>query len=187
VSNTSKAQSRLRDVRDTFQNPHSPQAIVNSSVSIVAVYDVAWSVSLDNDDPNSSYVAAAGSNGTVLIWNAKRAFLETESTSPIGPPPDDVLNEHARAVNRLKWHPKGTRGLLLTASQDEMVKLWERKVISPSQEANQTPAPVMSWFGVQQTKAVHKEDSFSWHCISTFNPKAEAVRDVSWGTYHIQY
>jgi WD repeat-containing protein 24 len=184
VSNTSKAQSRLRDVRDTFQNPHSPQAIVNSSVSIVAVYDVAWSVSLDNDDPNSSYVAAAGSNGTVLIWNAKRAFLETESTSPIGPPPDAVLNEHARAVNRLKWHPKGTRGLLLTASQDEMVKLWERKVISPSQEANQTPAPVMSWFGVQQTKAVHKEDSFSWHCISTFNPKAEAVRDVSWSPFH---
>ena len=54
----------------------------------------------------------------------------------IGHQPEAVLVEHSRAVNRLAWHPTGRRpGLLLTASQDATVRLWERRVGSAARSA----------------------------------------------------
>lgn len=183
VSTAPRAQPRYRDVRDAFQKPPSPQNLV-SSASTTLIYDVAWSLPQDADDPDSSVVAAAGSNGIVVLWNAKHAFLNSEATAAMGPPPDAVLSQHSRAVNRLAWHTSGrTPGYLLTASQDSTVKLWERRATSSSEKVDD-PSPVISWFGRQSSKAKHREESISWHCAATFQPNAEAVRDVSWSPFH---
>lgn len=65
-----------------------------------------------------SIVAAAGSNGVVVVWSARRAFLEGDGSanSMANQQPEAILSQHSRAVNRLAWHPKRP-GLLLTASQ----------------------------------------------------------------------
>ena len=65
-----------------------------------------------------SIVAAAGSNGVVVVWSARRAFLESDrsANSMANQQPEAILSQHSRAVNRLAWHPKRP-GLLLTGSQ----------------------------------------------------------------------
>ncbi len=68
------------------------------------------------EELDDSLVAVAGSNGVVVVWNARQAFLESSSPMFASQQPEAILNQHTRAVNRLDWHP--TRpGLLLTASQ----------------------------------------------------------------------
>jgi hypothetical protein len=150
------------------------------------ITDVAWSLPQIEGDPDSTVVAAAGSNGVVIVWNAKHAFLDTTAASAMGPPPDAVLSQHSRAVNRLAWHSNGKKpGYLLTASQDATVKLWERRAsstVAPSQQAN--PNSGFSWFGMQANPAANENKSVSWHCLATFEPKAEAVRDIRWSPFH---
>lgn len=149
-----------------------------SSASTVVITDVAWSLPQDESDADSSVVAAAGSNGVVVVWNAKHAFLDPAAPAAMGPPPDAVLSQHSRAVNRLAWRSNGKKpGYLLTASQDATVKLWERKVTSAG--ANDGQGSVISWFGIQASNASRQKETVSWHCVVTFQPKAEAVRDVS--------
>ena len=99
----------------------------------VIITDVVWSLPqrgpddpLDADDYQrgwqteheaESLVAAAGSNGVFVIWNARHALLEG-SASAMGFPPDAVCSHSSRPVNRLAWHPTGKHpGHLLTASQ----------------------------------------------------------------------
>ena len=136
---------------------------------------------MDHPDPNApltsaqasidsdSVVAAAGSNGVVVVWHAQTALLGLATFNPyVGDSsqrwnwtrttgiqsllfgrvdgsahraaqnkdsvasqaamgqPEAILAEHTRAVNRLSFHPRKPY-LLLTASQDASVKLWERK------------------------------------------------------------
>jgi WD40 repeat protein len=120
-------------VRDTFKIAAKQAPQVNLSNNNVVISDIAWSMpqqdGLDRDDSqrggggdvlreelDDSLVAVAGSNGVVVVWNARQAFLESSSPMFASQQPEAILNQHTRAVNRLDWHP--TRpGLLLTASQ----------------------------------------------------------------------
>lgn len=66
-----------------------------------------------------SIVAAAGSNGVVVVWSARRSFLaegDGSASSMANQQPEAILSQHSRAVNRLAWHPRRP-GLLLSASQ----------------------------------------------------------------------
>ena len=112
-----------------------------------------------------SFVAAAGSNGVVVVWRAKRLLRSdydrkseekhtsgrrkksassSSSTAHLAKQqrrqqPEAILSQHTRAVNGLAWHP--TRcGLLLTASQDGSVKLWERRAVPQQQAARRGDA-----------------------------------------------
>ena len=125
----------MMDIRDTFGYPKQSQSPQNmTNVNNVIITDVVWSLPQSGlDDPSDaedsqhgwrtdreadSFLAAAGSNGVFVIWNARYAFLELSASTTMGYPPDAVLSHSARAVNRLAWHPTGKYpGHLLTASQ----------------------------------------------------------------------
>jgi WD40 repeat protein len=112
------------------------------SSETVAVTDVAWSRTYDG---SYSLVAAAGSNGVIVVWDAEALLLSSSmrvpnsraaAAAPLPSPshrqppvvlhPEAVLSQHApRLVHRLAWHPK--QPVLLSASQDSTVLLWERK------------------------------------------------------------
>ena len=221
-----------------FGNRHggsSHQSATPSSGSMVNVVitDVAWSHSFRDDateagdssesvkDPgaSSSLVAAAGSNGVILVWDAA-ALLEgvtngkpvkgaagrsTAAVSATAIPPEAVLRQHVRAVNRLAWHPKRP-GFLLSASQDATVLLWERRRVSDhdgkdrSGKSQQQDASSMNansglrlLFGgmpssqssSSKSSARHQQQlSTSWVCRAKFEPKSEAVRDLRWSPYY---
>jgi hypothetical protein len=125
----------MMDIRDTFGYPKQAQSPQNMTNANVIITDVVWSLPQSGlDDPfdadesqhdwrtdreADSFLAAAGSNGVFVIWNARHAFLEqSASTTTMGYPPDAVLCHSSRAVNRLAWHPtRKYPGHLLTASQ----------------------------------------------------------------------
>eukprot|EP00566_Odontella_aurita_P004060 CAMPEP_0113564672 /NCGR_PEP_ID=MMETSP0015_2-20120614/21750_1 /TAXON_ID=2838 /ORGANISM="Odontella" /LENGTH=1222 /DNA_ID=CAMNT_0000466781 /DNA_START=16 /DNA_END=3680 /DNA_ORIENTATION=- /assembly_acc=CAM_ASM_000160 len=198
------------------------------------------SPSLLGDD---SLVAAAGSNGVVVVWNAQSALLGAEapavthstrhhflggggkatdassaSSSAVIGQPEAVLADHSRAVNRLAWHPTGRHpGLLLTGSQDGTVKLWDRRASQPSvsvssSQPNEAPRQlrphggIRSWglFGGRQSisgissalthpshrtsggagsRGVPTAPVCSWRCVSTFQLKSDAVRDIQWNPF----
>ena len=52
-----------------------------------------------------------------MIWNIEQSRKKTQET---------LLKQHARAVNRLSWHPTDTFALL-SASQDATLKLWDTR------------------------------------------------------------
>ncbi|KAL3795740.1 hypothetical protein HJC23_008227 [Cyclotella cryptica] len=176
---------------------------------------------------DSSIVAAGGSNGVVVAWHAHSALLgdtansptnsagtqsglfhtrraragvepSVSSTASIGQP-EAVFLAHSRAVNRLAWHPTGNRPyLLLTASQDGTVKLWDRRASTAAiaDEVSTTTAPsnvqsMRSWFGfggthIASNKAISTNTNLrtsNWHCVSTYAPKCEAIRDIKWNPY----
>jgi WD40 repeat protein len=124
------------DVRDTF-GLGVPKQSAQSSMTHgnVAVTCVAWSPiqspsgGNDGGDPISTQhqsesektntmVAAAGSNGVVVVWSSETFFPEgRRGSSTLGnQQPQGYLSQHTRAVNSLAWHPRRP-GLLLTASQ----------------------------------------------------------------------
>lgn len=177
---------------------------------------------------DTSVVAAAGSNGVVVAWSARDLSLPhlpdesggsffparknvrgskvaPSASASIGQPEAAFL-AHSRAVNRLVWHPTGRRPyLLLTASQDGSVKLWDRRATSASSTGGGTGArsssgPIShstinlsskSWFGFgapsTQNDQVNLSSKIStaaiWHCVSTYQPKCEAVRDIKWNPF----
>ena len=169
---------------------------------------------------DASVIAAAGSNGVIVAWNASALLSSSALTSEVGgvgsvrsqqaasmaslEQPEATFLAHTRAVNRLAWHPTGRRPyLLLSASSDGTAKLWDRRATSSSSlhhhgagrnagnsasqsKLNQT---VKSWFGLGDSLTIHSAlqpqssaltRSATWHCISTYQPKCEAVREVSW-------
>lgn len=134
----SQVEKMYGDVRDTFklgvkQAPHSHarNTMTHGNVTITAV---AWSppqvikgkpsggdVGEENKVRyNDSLVAAAGSNGVIVVWNANHVFFSEgsgESSTLANQQPEAILaQEHTRAVNSLAWHPKRP-GIMLTASQ----------------------------------------------------------------------
>ncbi|KAL7552029.1 hypothetical protein ACHAWF_015240 [Thalassiosira exigua] len=180
---------------------------------------------------DTSVVAAAGSNGVVVAWNARDLVGDLSSSveknsaggpgglfharksnvrvSQVSPAasmgqPEAAFLAHSRAVNRLSWHPTGRRPyLLLTASQDGSVKLWDRRATSSSSATESRGVenvPVVessfnlsakSWFGFGTPSVTNAQLPPSnamamtaiWHCISTYLPKCEAVRDIKWNPF----
>jgi len=176
----------------------------------------------EHDIDNDSLVAAAGSNGAVVVWRAS-SLLGLATAAPIGTTasggdhglfqqrqhrstdtptstavvgsafqPEAVLIEHSRAVNRLAWHNRRP-GLLLTASQDSTVKLWERRqeisIISSSIPSSTTGVTgIHAWFGslsssLPPSNRGETTRSFSWHCTATFAPKSDSIRDIQWSPF----
>jgi hypothetical protein len=205
----------MMDLRDTFGYPKQSQAPQNMTNTNVTITNVVWSPPQKDEDEddwlsgNDSFLAAAGSNGVFVIWNARRAFLEGTASS-MGHPPDAVRSHSARAVNRLAWHPKGKYpGHLLTASQvrmltmvdisfsallslmsyciwillqDGTVKLWVRKLATLRTASERKHDTHRSWFG--QKHLSPSNQSYSWECSKTFSPRSEAIREVRWSTFH---
>lgn len=127
-----------------------------------------------------SIVAAAGSNGAVVVWSARRSFLadgDGSASSMANQQPEAILSQHSRAVNRLAWHPRRP-GLLLSASQDATVKLWVRRPV-PKKPIADNSKNRRSWFNFNVAPSMD-DHSFTWHCRATFEPKSEAVRDIRW-------
>ena len=175
---------------------------------------------------DDSLVAAAGSNGVVVVWSAKRLLFSDSGKAPSPTKaggrfisknlassssaaflakkqrkqqPEGILNQHTRAVNGMAWHPTRS-GLLLTASQDGTIKLWERRVLArPSNnlhEENSDKKP-QSWFsmvggvvsgasrpGGRGSPTTDEDDDaikYTWGCKTTFTPgEQDAVRDIRW-------
>ncbi len=156
---------------------------------------------------DTSVIAAAGSNGVIVAWNANAllsgsARSQQAASMTFIEQPEAAFLAHSRAVNRLAWHPTGRRPyLLLSASQDGTIKLWDRRASSTSVRPGEARGfeytaaqstlkqPAKSWFSFGNSLNVHSTQqpqtkamprSATWHCISTYQPKCEAVRDISW-------
>lgn len=173
---------------------------------------------------DTSIITAAGSNGVIVAWTAETFLSSSSFTSSASgvetttgrshqtsqqassmtaiDQPEAAFLAHSRAINRLAWHPTGRRPyLMLSASSDGTVKLWDRRATCSSSlhheagnagnsisqsKLNQT---AKSWFSFGNPHSVHSARqpqtnattrSASWHCISTYQPKCEVVRDISW-------
>lgn len=185
----SRANRNMMDIRDTFGYPKQSQSPQNMSNTNVIITDVVWSLPQSDEDTDDTvdFLAAAGSNGVFVIWDARLAFLERGSSTTMAYPPETVRSHSSRAVNRLAWHPTGKYpGRLLTASQDGTVKLWERKLATLNKASDKSKGASRSWFGKQERlrQAGSSNRSFSWECTKTFNPKSEAIREVRWSPFH---
>ncbi|KAI8922236.1 WD40-repeat-containing domain protein [Powellomyces hirtus] len=85
-----------------------------------AIQDVKWGNSFAK-----STVATAASNGAVVIWDLNRPNVHKL---------ERILTEHTRAVNRISFHPTEPV-LLLSASQDGSMRLWDLRAKSIARNA----------------------------------------------------
>jgi len=154
---------------------------------------------IDSGSNNNAVIAAAGSNGTVVVWNASRLCSPNEIEDAVSQPanstaegrnwykqhnavsassmayqPEAILSEHTRAVNRLVFNPNPRcSGLLLTASQDATVKLWERRIVSgPSQSyahevGKEKGRGSTSYSSLQKQRSRNLRGLTSWLGLST--------------------
>lgn len=70
-------------------------------------YDVKWGTL-----HQKNIIATAGTNGTICLYDAKVGLLDRQ------------LREHGRQVHKIAFNPVDGR-LLLSASQDGTIKLWD--------------------------------------------------------------
>jgi len=211
-----KVISPFHRMGENLFEPHKPSSPANQISMNAVITDVAWSSNLSSavEGPNSSalssqhhgaatfqhqqqhqqqqpkansFVAAAGSNGVVAIWESKKLLEKT------GHRPEIVLAQHTRAVSRLSWHPK--RPMVLSASLDSTVRLWERRKASRKPNADAGGRNVgknqsigFPFFGGGTQGAVARSGSdaaknYSWQCTGVFEPRTEAVRDIEWSPF----
>ena len=79
----------------------------------LAVVDVAWQLAATD---RALLLATCATNGAVCLWDAEVGTRLDGGNAP----------RHARAVNRLAWHP-AQAPLLLSASQDGTARLWDAR------------------------------------------------------------
>jgi hypothetical protein len=185
----------------------------------------------------SSMIAAAGSNGVIVVWNVETLLgLDDSATPTIATPaapsnksnmastttmkttnqssiiPCAILSQHVHRVNSLSWHPTKDC-VLLSASQDCTVVLWERRLKDDPSKVNTSGNTVINnrstdkvsnpglkgflgVFGVaqqqqqqqqfqsQSTPKQTQQSSYQWHCRTTYSPKSEAIRAVQWSPFY---
>lgn len=85
--------------------------------------DVRW------NQINAVKICTVPTNGKITIWN-----LENETTKC-----DSIFSEHDRTVNRVSWHPQDP-SVLLSGSQDGMVKLWDTRAKASKATFNEREA-----------------------------------------------
>jgi WD40 repeat protein len=79
-------------------------------------------------------IATAATNGAVVIWNIESQMQKHGKLYPLPlnhewkhlisfSPIERVINDHARTVNKISWHPEHAY-TLLSGSQDGTMKLW---------------------------------------------------------------
>ncbi|KAI3654018.1 hypothetical protein MP228_000737 [Amoeboaphelidium protococcarum] len=99
--------------------------------------DVNWSPTQKN------IIVTAATNGAIVIWDIQKHGTMKQ---------DKIINEHSRAVNRVKFHP-GEQQMLLSASQDGTVKLFDLRVKDEAQltfEGKSESVRDISWHPRQQ-------------------------------------
>ncbi|KAG1474356.1 hypothetical protein G6F56_000406 [Rhizopus delemar] len=73
--------------------------------------DVKW-----GNNATKNKVATAATNGAIILWDLHKVGRKSER----------VITEHSRAVNRISFQPENGN-ILLSASQDGMMKCWVRE------------------------------------------------------------
>jgi len=96
-------------VKSNLRLTHKVTSEVNFSI-----HDVEWCVK----DTSRALLACGASNGNIILWDI--------SNRDGRPSQERVIAAHPRTVNRINWHPQ-EEGLLLSASQDTYIKLWDRR------------------------------------------------------------
>lgn len=101
----------------------------NYSIILVPNYSGRWHYfSVAVVDPTEQVFAVGGLDGSILIWDTKALFQESEKA----PQPIAALSEHANQISSLKFTPSG---MLLSTSWDSFVILWYydtmKKTMSP--------------------------------------------------------
>ena len=162
---------------------------VAGSNGVVVVWRAASLLTNLTTGSNPGLVAVGNSHASNAPFS--RQSLHSRS-SPVSAQPEAILVEHSRSVNRIVWHHRRP-GLLITASQDSTVKLMERKPYHAShsktmQGGNKMGGGIPGWLEnltsiVPSSKKVNTLTSFTWTCISTFTPRAEAIRDLQWSPF----
>lgn len=175
-----------------------------------AVFAVPGDLTMADD----SLVAIAGSNGVVLIWRACDLLRQSDShnrnqqdvlkqyysshqsgglfssSDSIGYP-EAVLVEHSKAT-KLSWNACDPT-LLLTASYDGTIRLWQRKEKTVSdKDKTERKKKWSDWIGeVSATLAasdfngsLNSQTSYSWQCRNIFKPNCGPIRDVKWNTFN---
>jgi WD40 repeat protein len=139
-----------------------------------------------------------GFNSLTSSSSSSAAFLAKKQRTQ---QPEGILDQHTRAINGMAWHPTRS-GLLLTASQDGTIKLWERKALArpePNEESGDKKSQEESqhhqrswWGGVvgggssndgRGSPTMDDDDAikYAWGCRATYSlGEQDAVRDIRW-------
>jgi WD40 repeat protein len=174
-----------------------------------AVFAVPGDLTMADD----SLVAIAGSNGVVLIWRACDLLRQSDShnrnqkdvlkqyyshqsgglfssSDSIGYP-EAVFVEHSKST-KLSWNSCDPT-LLLSASYDGTIRLWQRKEkIVSDKDTTEKKKKWSDWIGeVSATLAasdfngsLNNQTSYSWQCKNIFKPNCGPIRDVKWNTFN---
>ena len=190
------------------EQSNHPSLIDDTSVVAAAGSNgviAAWSAHtlLSSPDLSTSNNSNSGTGPSGLFYTRKHSAgdrSQVPSAASIGQPEATFL-AHSRAVNRLAWHSSGRRPyLLLSASQDGTVKLWDRRATSSSSslpggvgsgvsKTSTIPTNAKSWFGFGSTPTDNTQmksvlnRTATWHCVSTYAPKCEGVKDIAWNPF----
>lgn len=114
---------RQRKVKKIDEEPSRFRFIKNLNARRTSGADadkhIAWNPHLSAQE----WICTASTNGKIVIWNVPK-----EGPKRL----DNELEGHERIVNRVAWHPREPP-LLLSASQDGDVKLWDVRVKKSAQ------------------------------------------------------
>ena len=123
--------------------------VVGQKPEEAALGDVVWS-------PDDRFVATAGIDGKIRLWNAETGAVTRE------------LSGHVGTVWNLAWSPDGTR--LASLGNDKTVRLWNPAVDQPVATFRDFPDTLHTYFtyGVYYRRMVWSADSRElWIVLST--------------------
>ncbi|KAI8904439.1 WD40-repeat-containing domain protein [Gorgonomyces haynaldii] len=112
--------------RDTLKILRIGDQDIQESVNLRAGFNVASNTNFSSNDvrwaQSKNIIVTAAASGAVLVWDVLKS-----STDKL----ERVIIEHSRSVNRICFHPT-EHSLLLSASQDGTMKLWDLRTKSAS-------------------------------------------------------